>query len=78
MKEIAIIYRDRENYPAIQYIENNIYAVLGEYINITNYYVNEMEPNEIIKADAFLVCYEEMLSSLVGHIHDFSKVIVIT
>lgn len=78
MKEIAIIYRDRENYPAIQYIENNIYAVLGEYINITNYYVNEMEPNEIIRADAFLVCYEEMLSSLVGHIHDFSKVIVIT
>ena len=78
MKQVAIFYRDRENQPAIQYIENNVYNVLGDYIEITNYYLNELSEREIIEADAYLVCYEEMLAYLVGHIRDFSKVIVIT
>ncbi len=78
MKQVAIFYRNRENQPAIQYIENNLYSVLGDYIQVTNYYTNELSDREIIEADAYLVCYEEMLSYLVGHVHDFSKVIVIT
>ena len=41
MKELAIFYRDRENPRAIQYIEDNFYNILGDYINITNYYIDE-------------------------------------
>lgn len=78
MKQVAIFYRDRENQPAIRYIENNLLNVLGDYIRITNYYLDEMPPHQLISADAYLVCYEEMLRFLPNHIDDFSKVIVIT
>ena len=78
MKELAIFYRDRDNQKAINYIADNFYKILGDYVNITNYYTNEFSPNEKIDADAYIVCYEEMLNDLVGHIDNFSKVIVIT
>lgn len=78
MKNLAIFYRDRDNQRAINYIEDNFYKILGDYVNITNYYTNEFSPNYKINADAYIVCYEEMLNDLVGHIDNFSKVIVIT
>lgn len=77
MKQIAIFYRDRENLPAIKYIENNFYGVLGDFVHITNYYLNEIASDQIIDADAYIVCYEEMLGGLMPHITDFSNVIVI-
>lgn len=78
MKQLAIFYRNRENQAAILYIQNNLSSVLGEYVNITNYYLNEMSDTQTIEADAYLVLYEEMLRYLVRHISDFSKVVVIT
>ncbi|MEE0742222.1 MAG: sigma 54-interacting transcriptional regulator [Emergencia sp.] len=78
MKKVAIFYRDRKNQNAILYIQNNLYSVLGDYIDINNYYLNEMAENQIIQADAYLVLYEEMLHYLVQHISDFSKVVVIS
>ncbi|MDL2293891.1 sigma 54-interacting transcriptional regulator [Ruminococcaceae bacterium OttesenSCG-928-D13] len=77
MKKLAIFYRDRFNQAAILYIQNNLYSVLGEYVDITTYYLNEMEETQAIQADAYLVLYEEMLSCLVRHINDFSKVVVV-
>lgn len=76
MKEVAVFYRDRENPRAIKSLEDNIYDVLGGYIHITNYYTNEFRPGQQIKADAYILCYEESLSDLLGHIDDFTKVIV--
>ena len=76
MKEVAIFYRDRENPKAIQYLEDNFYDVLGGYIHITNYYNNEFEPGQQIDADVYILCYEESLSDLLGHIDDFTKVVV--
>lgn len=78
MKNLAMFYRDRDNQKAINYIADNFYKILGDYVNITNYYTNELLPNEKIDADAYIVCYEEMLNDLVGHIDNFSKVVVIT
>ena len=78
MKELAIIYRSMCNPAAIEYLENNFYSVLGDYVNITNYYMNEVDADEMIEADAYVICYEDILSSLVGHIDDFSKVVVMT
>lgn len=78
MKQLAIFYRDRENQRAINYIESSFYSVLDDYILIENYYLDELSAGQIITADTYIVCYEEMLSHLVGHIPDFSKVIVIT
>lgn len=78
MKELAIFYRDRENPRAIQYIEDNFYNILGDYINITNYYIDEMSDDQFINADVYIVCYEETLNHLVNRINDFSKVVVMT
>lgn len=76
MKEVAVFYRDRENPKAIQYLEGNLQDVLGGYIHITNYYTNEFEPGQQIDADVYILCYEESLSNLLGHIDDFTKVVV--
>lgn len=76
MKEVAVFYRDRENPKAIQYLEDNLQDVLGGYIHITNYYTNEFEPGQQIDADVYILCYEESLSDLLGHIDDFTKVVV--
>ena len=48
----------------------------GGYIHITNYYTNEFEPGQQIDADVYILCYEESLSDLLGHIDDFTKVVV--
>lgn len=76
MKEVAVFYRDRGNPKAIQYLEDNLQDVLGGYIHITNYYTNEFEPGQQIDADVYILCYEESLSDLLGHIDDFTKVVV--
>ena len=78
MKVIAIFYRNRINYSAIQYIEDNLYSVLEGYVHIQNYFLDELAEFQKVKADAYLVLYEEMLPLLVRHVEDFSKVIVIT
>ncbi|MCR4711597.1 MAG: sigma 54-interacting transcriptional regulator, partial [Clostridia bacterium] len=78
MKRIAIFYRNRINYSAIQYIEDNLLSILDGYVEIRNLFLNELGEFEQIEADAFLVLYEEMLPLLVKHIRDFSKIIVIT
>lgn len=77
MKELACFYRDQDNQPAINYIADNFYSVFGSSINITNYYLDRLAKNEKISADAYIVCYAEMLGPLVDHVDDFSKVIVI-
>ena len=78
MKEIAIFYRDRYNQPAIEYIADNFYRILGDNIHITNYYLDALCKGDKVTADAYLVCYAEMLGPLVDYVDDFSKVIVIT
>ena len=78
MKEIAIFYRDRDNQPAIKYIANNFYRILEDNIHITNYYLDELCKGYKVTADAYLVCYAEMLGLLIDYVDDFSKVIVIT
>lgn len=78
LKKIALFVRDRENPSAIQYLQNSLYRVLDKYVEITIYYLNEMDPAQQVESDAYLVLYEEMLANLVRHIKDFSKVIVIT
>lgn len=78
MKEIAIFYRDRDNQPSIEYIADNFYRILGNNINITNYYLDKLCKGNKVIADAYLVCYAEMLRPLVDYVDDFSKIIVIT
>lgn len=78
MKQLAIFYRDRDNQEAINYIADNFYKILGDYVTITNYYTDEISAGQQINADVYAVCYEEMLNDLVGHIDSFSKVVVIS
>ncbi len=78
MKEIAVFYRNRENQLTIRYLQENIYGIFGEYVNVSNYYTNELSSIGKINADAYLLCYEESFQDLFGHIDDFSKVVVMT
>ena len=78
MKELAIFYRNRENQLTIQYLQDSIYSILGEYVNVSNYYTNELSSREKVMADAYLLCYEESFQDLFGHVDDFSKVVVMT
>ena len=71
MKQVAIFYRDRENEPAIRYIENNLLNVARRLYPDYKLYLDEMPPHQLISADAYLVCYEEMLRFLPNHIDDF-------
>ena len=78
MKEVAIFYRDRINQPAIMHLQDNFYNVFGDFINITNYYTNEIPDGKKIVADVYILCYEESLRDLFGHVDDFSRVVIMT
>lgn len=77
MKEVALIYKDRDNQTAIKYIQNSIYSVLGDAIHITNYYLDSLKQNQKIRANAYVVRSQEMLSSIAGHVDNYSKVTVL-
>ena len=77
MKEVALIYKDRDNQTAIKFIEDSIYSVLGNTIHITNYYLDSLLQNQKITADAYVVRSQEMLISIAGHVDNYSKVTVL-
>ena len=77
MKEVALIYKDRDNQTAIKFIEDSIYSVLGDTIHITNYYLDSLMQNQKIIADAYVVRSQEMLISIAGHVENYSKVTVL-
>ena len=77
MKKVSIIYKSEISQSAIDYTVNNINIILGEYVKIIPYFLDQLDENELIEADAHLILYEEMLPKLSPHINDFSKVIIV-
>ncbi len=76
MKTVAIIYRNRDNAEAIEHLRQNVIRVFGSYIQVENYFLNEIPADEMLEADAFVVVNEDMLYPLKKHINNFYKVIL--
>ncbi len=78
MKSILMIYNDRENWPAIEYLHSCIEKVFEDYVQIDEVFLNELKENEIIKGDIYLVLFEHMIYPLKKHIENFDNVVVMT
>ncbi|WMJ77593.1 MULTISPECIES: sigma 54-interacting transcriptional regulator [unclassified Sedimentibacter] len=78
MKIISVIYRNRENMPAIEYLKNNLESIFEKYIKVNNIFLNELFDDEIIEGDIFLVLFEYMIYPLKKHIQNFDNVILMT
>ena len=75
MKKVIVIFRNRRNPEAIQFMLNGIQAVFEDYIDLETVYVNELKPGTKLEADAYLVYAESLYNVLWAHIDDFNKVI---
>lgn len=78
MKIISLIYRNRENWSVIEYFKKTLESIFENYIQVNNFFFNELEDNEIINGDIFLVLFEYMIYPLKKHIKNFNNVIVMT
>lgn len=77
LKKVAILYKNRDNNSIIEYINNTLIYIFGEYIEIVPYFANELDNNEKIVADACLVIHENMLYGIKNNISNYSKVVIL-
>lgn len=75
MKKIALIYKNRENHGVILYLRDTLHHIFEGYIDIKNYFLCDLPPNELIESDAYVMVYEDMIVQLKNHISDFYKLI---
>lgn len=78
MKTISVVYRNRENLPAIIHLQESLEFIFENYVQVKNVFLDELKDDEIIEGDVFLVIFEKMLSSLKKHIHNFNKIVIMT
>lgn len=76
MKNVAVIYRNRENIEAIEHLQQNLKRVFQQYIHVENYYLSELQHDVMLEADAFIIAHQDMLHPLKNHIENFSKIIL--
>ena len=76
IKKISVVYRNRENFPAIEYLKKNLESVFENYIQVNNYFLDELSDNAIIDGDIFLIFLEYMIYPLKKHIKNFNNAIV--
>lgn len=77
MKHVSIIFRNKSNENAINFIKANLEEIFEQYIIFTNYFLTDLEPGEKLDADAFLALGDSVIDDLNEHIDNFSKVIKI-
>ena len=77
MKTIAVLYRNRENRDIIEYINDALQSIFGDYITMKSYFSNEIERNEKIYADAYLLVHEDMMFGLKDNIGNYTKVVTL-
>jgi len=78
LKTISVVYRNRENLPAIIHLQENLEFIFENYVQIKNVFLDEIKDDEIIEGDVFLVIFEKMLGYLKKHIRNFDKIVIMT
>ncbi len=77
MKTIAILYNNRENRKIIEYLNNILLDIFGSYIKIQSYFADELQKEEKIYADTYLLVHEDMMFKLKNNIGNYSKVVTL-
>ena len=75
MKHVKILYRNRANENAIEFIKANLEEIFGQYITFSNCYIDDLEPRSRLEADAFLALDDNIFQASNDFITDISKVI---
>lgn len=76
MKQVSVIYRNRDNAKAIQHLQRSLEGVFSDHIQVKNYFLNEIPEGAVLEADAFIVSHEDMLYPLKKHINNFYKIVL--
>lgn len=76
MKNVSVIYRNRANGDAIEHLRKNLERIFLDYIQIQDFFLDELEDNVVLNADAFIVSHEDMLYPLKNHISNFSRIVL--
>lgn len=77
MKQVALIFKNRENSEVISYLGETLLHIFDGYIEVENYFFSELGADEQIEADAYLMVYEDMIYQLKNHINSFYKLILL-
>lgn len=78
MKTITVVYRNRENLPAIEYLKANLESIFENYIQVKNIFLDELSHYEIIEGDVILILFERMLNLLKSHVKNLNNVVIMT
>lgn len=76
MKKVAIIYRNRDNQEAINYLKSTLENIFENYIFVENYYLTDLVANIKIMADAYILTDEVMLYPLKEYITNCNNIII--
>ena len=76
MKSIAMIYRNNDNMPAIQSLNEIIEDLFGAYANTEAYYMDQLTEDTQIEADVYLIIDRKLLPVLRQHTCHLKNVIM--
>ncbi|MBR4862802.1 MAG: sigma 54-interacting transcriptional regulator [Firmicutes bacterium] len=77
MKQICVIYdKWTGNEAAVLHNQQILEELFGDLIAVRNYGLHEMDEDEVLEGDAFLLSNQMLLSGLRRHILDFKKIII--
>ena len=78
MKKICVVYRNRQNPAAIAWLDNCLKRVYEDYVNIEDCFMDELEDETRLSADAFLVISSSLLPKLRRHSTSLKNVVTMT
>ena len=76
MKTVYVIYATCFNIAAIQHNQTTLEEMFNHQIHVENFYYDQMQDDDLLVADAYLLSNERLLASMRTHIADFKRVII--
>ena len=77
MKKVIMIFSTNENMGAINYLHNQLENVFESEIEIEDVFLDALNRNEKLEADAYLIVSEDILELLKNNISDFSRILIV-
>ena len=78
MKKISVVYRNRENLPAINHLKESLEFIFENYVRVENVFLDELKEDDIIDGDVYLIIFEKMLNKLRKHITNFENIVIMS
>lgn len=77
MKTIAAVYNDTSGIDSINFIEQRISEIFKGYAEVKNYFIIDLQPSDVIEADVYMLCDEELLYPMRHHFADYRNIIIL-